>query len=96
MPSIAIVPPSSALAPERWQISRPSSAVIGVIGSRPIRRSVACTCCSGTTLRNGDCRSCNASASPSVSSNIVSPVRLTTDDSTTLSFCVSAGVVIDR
>ena len=91
-----MVPPSSALAPARWQTSRPTSAVIGVIGSRPIRRSVACTCCSGTRFKNGDCRSCRPSASPSVSSNIVSPVRLTTDDSTTESFCVSAGVVVER
>ena len=59
-PSMAMVPPSSALAPARWQTSRPSSAVIGVIGSRPISRSVACTCCSGTTFRNGDWRSCSA------------------------------------
>ena len=31
-----------------------------------------------------------------VSSNIASPVRLTTDDRTTASFCVSAGVVVER
>ena len=55
-----MVPPSSAFAPARWQTSRPTSAVIGVIGSRPISRSVACTCCSGTTFRNGDWRSCSA------------------------------------
>jgi hypothetical protein len=83
------------LAPARWHSSLPTSAVIGVIGSRPISLSVACTCWSGTTFRNGDCRSCNANASPSVSSNIVSPVRLTTADSTTVSFAVKAGVVID-
>ena len=41
---MAMVPPSSALAPARWQISRPTSSVIGVMGSRAISRSVACTC----------------------------------------------------
>ena len=91
-----MVPPSNALAPERWHTSRPTSAVMAAIGSRPISRSVDCTCWSGTTLRKGDCRNCNASASPSVSSNMVSPVRFTTDDSTTVSLAVNAGVVIDR
>ncbi len=43
-PSMAMVPPSSAFAPARWHTSLPTSAVIGVIGSRPISRSVACTC----------------------------------------------------
>ena len=34
---MATVPPSSALAPARWHTSRPTSAVIGAIVSRPIK-----------------------------------------------------------
>ena len=95
-PTLAMVPPSTALAPLRWQTSRPTSSETGVAGSRPISRRVACCCCSFSTLRKGDCRSCTPSASFSVPSNIVSPVRLTKSDSTTVSRLASAGVDAER
>jgi hypothetical protein len=95
-PRLAMVPPSSALPLARWQSSRPTSRVTPDIGSRPINRNVDCCCCSFSTFRNGDCRSCTASASLSVSSNIVSPVRFTKSASTTVSRSASAGVWVER
>jgi serine/threonine protein kinase len=50
---------------------------------------------SGTRFRTGDWRSCTLSASPSVSSNMVSPVRFIRSASTTRSLVARAGVPLD-